>query len=59
MYTSDTVAYTVFGLRVSALGGNTSALWEITNHMVNWTFRRGLEFTTIFFIPAVAEIFRY
>lgn len=59
MYTSDTIAYTVFGLRVSVLKELTSPLWHITRHMVKWTFWRGFEFTMIFFAPAVAEIMRY
>ncbi|CAB3237063.1 unnamed protein product [Arctia plantaginis] len=58
MYTSDTVAYTVFGLRVSVLKELTSPLWHITRHMVKWTFWRGFEFTMIFFAPAIAEIMR-
>nr|DAB41787.1 TPA_inf: cytochrome P450 CYP332A1 [Heliothis virescens] len=58
MYTSDTVAYTVFGIRVSALKELTSPLWYITRHMVRWTFWRGLEFTMVFFLPAIAEFFR-
>nr|AXB26392.1 CYP332A21 [Hebomoia glaucippe] len=58
MYTSDTVAYSVFGIRVSVLTGQLSPLWAITSHMVKWTFWRGLEFTMIFFTPAVAALFR-
>nr|AWH61658.1 cytochrome P450 [Helicoverpa armigera] len=58
MYTSDTVAYTVFGIRVSALKELTSPLWLITRHMVRWTFWRGFEFTMIFFLPAIAEFMR-
>ncbi|XP_050553196.1 cytochrome P450 6l1 [Spodoptera frugiperda] len=58
MYTSDTVAYTVFGIRVSVLKELASPLWDITQHMVRWTFWRGLEFTLVFFLPAIAEVFR-
>nr|DAB41789.1 TPA_inf: cytochrome P450 CYP332A31 [Mamestra configurata] len=58
MYTSDTVAYTVFGIRVSALKELTSPLWFITRHMVKWTFWRGFEFTMIFFLPTIAEILK-
>ncbi|XP_075986809.1 cytochrome P450 6k1-like [Anticarsia gemmatalis] len=58
MYTSDTVAYTVFGLRVSVLKDLTSPLWFITQHMVRWTFWRGFEFSMIFFVPAVAAIMK-
>ncbi|CAF4781552.1 unnamed protein product [Pieris macdunnoughi] len=58
MYTSDTVAYSVFGIRVSVLNDQLSPLWAITSHMVKWTFWRGLEFTMIFFVPAVAAFFR-
>ncbi|XP_045760427.1 cytochrome P450 6k1-like [Maniola jurtina] len=58
MYTSDTVAYTVFGIRVSILNDQNSPLWYITSHMVKWTFWRGLEFTLIFLMPAIAAILR-
>nr|DAB41785.1 TPA_inf: cytochrome P450 CYP332A12 [Heliconius hecale] len=58
MYTSDTVAYSVFGIRVSVLSDKPSPLWNITSHMVKWTFRRGLEFTLIFFVPALASLLR-
>lgn len=58
MYTSDTVGYTVFGLRVSALNDPSSPLWFITNHMVKWDFWRGFEFTAIFFVPALARFLR-
>nr|DAB41820.1 TPA_inf: cytochrome P450 CYP332A13 [Depressaria pastinacella] len=58
MYTSDTVAYSVFGLRVSVLSDQLSPLWYITNHMVKWTFWRGLEFSMIFLLPAVAKLLR-
>ncbi|XP_045507718.1 cytochrome P450 6k1-like [Colias croceus] len=58
MYTSDTVAYSVFGLRVSVLNDHPSPLWAITSHMVKWTFWRGLEFTMIFFMPAIACLLR-
>ncbi|CAH2068447.1 unnamed protein product, partial [Iphiclides podalirius] len=58
MYTSDTVAYSVFGIRVSVLNDQDSPLWYITNHMVKWTFWRGLEFTMIFFVPVVAALLR-
>ncbi|XP_013144330.1 PREDICTED: cytochrome P450 6k1-like [Papilio polytes] len=58
MYTSDTVAYSVFGIRVSVLNDQDSPLWFITNHMVKWTFWRGLEFTMIFFVPAIAALLR-
>ncbi|XP_049887196.1 cytochrome P450 6k1-like [Pectinophora gossypiella] len=59
MYTSDTVGYTVFGLRVSVLSGSDSPLWVITSHIVRWTFWRGLEFTMIFFMPVIAKIFKF
>ncbi|XP_046969988.1 cytochrome P450 6k1-like [Vanessa cardui] len=59
MYTSDTVAYNVFGIRVSILSDQPSPLWYITSHMVKWTFRRGLEFTMIFFVPLVAALLRF
>ncbi|CAH2233755.1 jg3617 [Pararge aegeria aegeria] len=58
MYTSDTVAYSVFGIRVSVLNDQNSPLWFITSHMVKWTFWRGLEFTLIFLMPAFASILR-
>ncbi|CAK1599620.1 unnamed protein product [Parnassius mnemosyne] len=58
MYTSDTVAYSVFGIRVSVLKDEDSPLWYITNHMVKWTFWRGFEFTMIFFVPAIASILK-
>nr|DAB41778.1 TPA_inf: cytochrome P450 CYP332A4 [Danaus plexippus] len=58
MYTSDTVAYSVFGIRVSALSDQDSPLWHITNHMVKWTFYRGLEITFIFFLPALGALMR-
>ncbi|KAJ0181076.1 hypothetical protein K1T71_003161 [Dendrolimus kikuchii] len=58
MYTSDTVASTVFGITVSALNDEPSPLWVITNHMIKWTFWRGFEFSTIFFLPALAEFLR-
>ncbi|XP_038209526.1 cytochrome P450 6k1-like [Zerene cesonia] len=58
MYTSDTVAYSVFGIRVSVLNDQLSPLWAITSHMVKWTFWRGLEFTMIFFMPAIASLLR-
>ncbi|CAH0600633.1 unnamed protein product [Chrysodeixis includens] len=59
MYTSDTVAYTVFGIRVSVLKEGMSPLWSITCNMLKWTFWRGLEFTLIFFVPVVAAIFKF
>ncbi|XP_026484406.2 cytochrome P450 6k1-like [Vanessa tameamea] len=59
MYTSDTVAYNVFGIRVSILNDKPSPLWYITRHMVQWTFWRGLEFTMIFFVPLMAAILRF
>ncbi|CAH0722424.1 unnamed protein product, partial [Brenthis ino] len=59
MYTSDTVAYTVFGIRVSALSDKPSPLWSITSHMVHWTFRRGLEFTLVFLLPGLASLLRF
>ncbi|GBP51614.1 Cytochrome P450 6k1 [Eumeta japonica] len=55
MYTTDTVGFTVFGLRTSVLRHSDSPLWFITNHMVKWNFWRGLEFSLIFFVPALAE----
>ncbi|XP_023944126.2 cytochrome P450 6k1-like [Bicyclus anynana] len=58
MYTSDTVAYSVFGIRVSVLNNENSPLWYITSHMVKWTFWRGLEFTLIFLMPAIAAILK-
>nr|DAB41797.1 TPA_inf: cytochrome P450 CYP332A44 [Calephelis nemesis] len=58
MYTSDTVAYSVFGIRVSVLNDQPSPLWFITSNMVKWTFWRGLEFTLIFLMPAVATFLR-
>ncbi|XP_068628698.1 cytochrome P450 6k1-like [Battus philenor] len=58
MYTSDTVAYSVFGIRVSVLNDEDSPLWCITNHMVKWTFWRGFEFTMIFFLPVIAAFLR-
>nr|DAB41815.1 TPA_inf: cytochrome P450 CYP332A45 [Phoebis sennae] len=58
MYTSDTVAFSVFGIRVSVLNDHLSPLWAITSHMVKWTFWRGLEFTMIFFMPAVAALLK-
>ncbi|VVD04808.1 unnamed protein product [Leptidea sinapis] len=58
MYTSDTVAYSVFGIRASALNGQKSPLWTITSHMVKFTLWRGLEFTMIFVMPAVAAFLR-
>ncbi|XP_026725872.1 cytochrome P450 6k1-like [Trichoplusia ni] len=59
MYTSDTVAYTVFGIRVSALKEGMSPLWYITCNMLKWSFWRGLEFTMIFFMPVIAAIFKF
>nr|DAB41794.1 TPA_inf: cytochrome P450 CYP332A39 [Operophtera brumata] len=58
MYTSDTVGSTVFGIKVSALNDINSPLWYITSHMVKWTFWRGLEFSIIFFTPALAALLR-
>ncbi|KAJ2946515.1 hypothetical protein O0L34_g12567 [Tuta absoluta] len=58
MYTSDTVGYTVFGLRVSVLSSRDSPLWTITKHMVRWTFYRGFEFHCIFFLPVIAKFLR-
>ncbi|CAK1599619.1 unnamed protein product [Parnassius mnemosyne] len=58
MYTSDTVAYSVFGIRVSVLKDEDSPLWYITNHMIKWTFWRGFEFTMIFFVPAIASLLK-
>lgn len=58
MYTSDTVAYSVFGLRMSALSGDDCPLWQITIHMVRFTFWRGLEFTLFFLVPILAYIMR-
>nr|DAB41775.1 TPA_inf: cytochrome P450 CYP332A38 [Lerema accius] len=58
MYTSDTVAYTTFGIRVSALSDQDSPLWYISSHMVKWTFRRGFELTMIFLVPAIAAMLR-
>nr|AXB26395.1 CYP332A24 [Yponomeuta padella] len=58
MYTSDTVAYTIFGLRMSALSGGDCPLWYITNNMVRFTFWRGLEFTLHFLVPVMARIMR-
>ncbi|XP_063633244.1 cytochrome P450 6k1-like [Cydia splendana] len=58
MYASDTVAFTVFGLRISRLSDQDSPLWFITSHMVKWTFWRGLEFSTIFFLPFLAKLLR-
>ncbi|XP_050352237.1 cytochrome P450 6k1-like [Nymphalis io] len=59
MYTSDTVAYSVFGIRVSILNDKPSPLWYITRHMVQWTFWRGLEFSMIFLVPLIASILRF
>ncbi|CAB3245292.1 unnamed protein product [Arctia plantaginis] len=58
MYTSDTVGYTAFGLRVSVLKDLTSPVWYITRDMVEWSFWRGFEFTMIFFAPALAKLMR-
>nr|ACZ97408.3 cytochrome P450 CYP332A3 [Zygaena filipendulae] len=59
MYTSDTVAYSVFGIRTSALSNERSPLWDnITNHMLNWTYWRGFEFFLIIFMPFWAAIYR-
>ncbi|KAI5642504.1 cytochrome p450 domain-containing protein [Phthorimaea operculella] len=58
MYTSDTVGFTVFGLRVSVLSGRDSPLWTITRHMARWTFYRGFEFHCIFLWPVVAKFLR-
>ncbi|XP_048004379.1 cytochrome P450 6k1-like [Leguminivora glycinivorella] len=58
MYASDTVAFTVFGIRISRLSDQDSPLWFITSHMVKWTFWRGLEFSTIFFLPFLAKLLR-
>ncbi|XP_073941945.1 cytochrome P450 6k1-like [Choristoneura fumiferana] len=58
MYTSDTVAYTVFGIRISRLNDQDSPLWYITSHMVKWNFWRGLEFSAIFFLPVIAKLLR-
>ncbi|XP_041974729.1 cytochrome P450 6k1-like [Aricia agestis] len=58
MYTSDTVAYTVFGIRVSILNDQPSPLWFITSNMVHFTFWRGLEFTLVFLMPALAAFLR-
>nr|DAB41783.1 TPA_inf: cytochrome P450 CYP332A2 [Helicoverpa armigera] len=58
MYTSDTVAYNVFGIQVSSLKDLTSPIFFITRYMMRWTFWRGLEFTMIFFLPAVAKLLR-
>ncbi|XP_045760665.1 cytochrome P450 6k1-like [Maniola jurtina] len=58
MYISDTVAYSVFGIRVSVLNNQNSPLWYITRHMVKWTFWRGFKFISIFVMPAVAVVLR-
>nr|DAB41791.1 TPA_inf: cytochrome P450 CYP332A33 [Melitaea cinxia] len=58
MYTSDTVAYSVFGIRVSILNDKPSPLWNITSHMVKWTFWRGFEFSLIFLVPFMATLLR-
>lgn len=58
MYTSDTVGYTAFGLRVSVLKDLASPVWYITRDMVEWSFWRGFEFTMIFFAPALAKLMR-
>ncbi|CAH2100102.1 unnamed protein product [Euphydryas editha] len=58
MYASDTVAYNVFGIRVSILNDKPSPLWKITSHMVKWTFWRGFEFSLIFLVPAMATLLR-
>ncbi|XP_026725871.1 cytochrome P450 6k1-like [Trichoplusia ni] len=58
MYTSDNVAFTVFGLRVSALKESTSPLWRITGPMAKWSFWRGVEFSTILFLPWLAKLIR-
>nr|DAB41788.1 TPA_inf: cytochrome P450 CYP332A2 [Heliothis virescens] len=58
MYTSDTIAYNVFGIRVSSLKELTSPVLAITRYMIRWNFWRGLEFTLFFLLPAVAKFFR-
>ncbi|XP_026725870.1 cytochrome P450 6k1-like [Trichoplusia ni] len=58
MYTSDTVAFTVFGIRVSALKEGSSPLWTITGPMMEWTLKRGIEFSTILLIPFIAKTLR-
>nr|DAB41795.1 TPA_inf: cytochrome P450 CYP332A42 [Calycopis cecrops] len=58
MYTSDTVAYSVFGIRVSVLSDQESPLWHITRNMVHFTFWRGFEFTMIFLVPVAASFMK-
>ncbi|XP_045497732.1 cytochrome P450 6j1-like isoform X1 [Colias croceus] len=58
MYISDTLAFSVFGIKVGTLNDDQSPLWYITKHMAKCTFMRGLEILTVFFIPSLAEILR-
>ncbi|XP_050681144.1 cytochrome P450 6k1-like [Leptidea sinapis] len=58
MYISDNIAFTVFGIRESALNGEDSPMWQLTQHIVTWNFWRGLEFFLIFFLPGIASLFR-
>ncbi|CAF4834850.1 unnamed protein product [Pieris macdunnoughi] len=58
MYVTDTLAFSVFGLRLSTLKGEKSPLWDITSHITKCNFSRGMEILTIFFIPSLAEALR-
>ncbi|CAK1547097.1 unnamed protein product [Leptosia nina] len=58
MYVSDTLAFSVFGIRLSVLKGEDSPLWQITKHITKCNFMRGFEISSIFFIPSLAKILR-
>ncbi|CAK1547098.1 unnamed protein product [Leptosia nina] len=57
MYVSDTLAFSVFGIKLSVLKGEDSPLWHITKHITKCDFSRGFEIIVNFLHPESCKTF--
>lgn len=58
-YTTDIIGTTLFGMQNDAVGTGDSPLRAVTRDFMKFDWFRGLSFYSIFFWPALVDIFRF
>lgn len=57
-YTTDVIACCAFGVQANSLSDPKSEFREMGKDIVDWTWRRALEFTGTVFFPDLSKILR-